>query len=49
MRTDLEVLNLVDLIITTRTSDNECVSEAEEQMRDREAERLREKLPLCSR
>ena len=29
---DLEVLNSFDLIITTSTSDSECVSEAEEQM-----------------
>ena len=32
MRIDLEVLNSVDFIITTSTSDSECVSEAEEQM-----------------
>ena len=30
MRIDLEVLNSVDHIITTSTSDRECVSEAEE-------------------
>ena len=32
MRTDFEVLNSVDLIITTRISDSECVSEVKEQM-----------------
>ena len=32
VRTDLEVLNSVDLLTTTSTSDSECVSEAEEQM-----------------
>ena len=29
MRIDLEVLNSVDLIITTSTSDSECMSETE--------------------
>ena len=47
MRIDLEVLNPFDFIITTSTSDNECVSEAEEQMlhpkqRERESENQHE-------
>ena len=32
MRIDLQVLSSVDQIITTSTSDSECVSGAEEQM-----------------
>ena len=32
MRTDLEVLNSVDLVVTISPSECECVGEAEEQM-----------------
>ena len=49
MRIDLEVLHSFDLIITTSTSDSECVSEAGEQMLNpkRRSERQASPVTAC--